>query len=86
MHLADQVRVRIEKSEGVAVLSNNRIAENIVRNSKILKGIADAVLYCGRQCIALRGHREKMDSPGNLGNFLSLVRLLAKYDSTLQEH
>ena len=58
-HLADQFRVRIEKpQEGVAALMNNCISENIVRNRNILKRIADAVLYCGRQCIALRGHRK----------------------------
>ena len=54
LHQADQFRVRIEKpEEAMAALVNNRIAENIVRNRNILKGIADAVLYCGMQCIAL---------------------------------
>ena len=57
--------------------------ENIKRNRTILKAIADAVLYCGRQCIALRGHRESSSNPGN---FLSLLRLLGRYDRTLQEH
>ena len=74
LQLADEFRARIEKpEEGVDALIDNRIAQNVVRNRKILKSLADAVLYCGRQCIALRRHREKIDGPGNPGNFLSLV-------------
>ena len=34
-------------------------AANIERNRKVLKSIASAVLFCGRQCIALRGDDEK---------------------------
>ena len=30
-----------------------RKAENIQRNRTILKSLASAVLFCGRQCIAL---------------------------------
>lgn len=87
LQVADEFSIRIEHPEvGVVALINNRLAENIERNRRILKCIADAVLYCGRQCIALRGHREALDVPGNHGNFLSLVQVLGKYDETLKQH
>ena len=41
---------------------------------------------CGRQCIALRGDVEKLNTPGNPGNFLSLLQLIARYNPTLHEH
>ena len=53
---------------------------------EILKAIAKAVLHCGRQCIALRGDKEKLDQPGNPGNFLALLKLMSENDHLLQEH
>ena len=46
----------------------------------MLKSIVRAILFCGRQCIALRGNSEQLDTPGNPGNFLSLLKLLSVYD------
>ncbi|PFX27027.1 52 kDa repressor of the inhibitor of the protein kinase [Stylophora pistillata] len=48
--------------------------KRIEENRQILKAIARAVLYCGRQCIALRGHREKLTQSENPGNFLALLK------------
>ncbi|XP_068697106.1 zinc finger MYM-type protein 1-like [Montipora foliosa] len=39
--------------------------KRIKENRKLLQLIAKAVLYCGRQCIALRGEKERLDQPGN---------------------
>ena len=47
----------------------------IVENRHILKGVAEAVLYCGRQCIAPRGNSENLQGSGNAGNFLALMRV-----------
>ena len=44
------------------------------------------MLYCARQCIALRGDAESVESPGNPGNFLSLLRLLAVHDEEVRRH
>ena len=63
-----------------------RRAQNIERNRSILKYVANVILYCRRQCIALRGDAEKLSTTGNPGNFLSLLKLLAKYNETLHEH
>ena len=53
----------------------------------MLKSIASAVLFCGRQCIALRGVSEDLDSSsGNPGNFLALLKWLATHDDVLRSH
>ena len=46
-----------------------------------------AVLFCGRQNLALRGHRDDNSSISvKKGNFLALLSLMAETDSNLQEH
>ena len=40
----------------------------------------------GRQCVALRGTVEQLDTDKNPGNFLSLLKLLADPDAALREH
>ena len=47
---------------------------------------AQCILYCGRQCIALRGDIERMDQRGNPGNFLAMLKLIANYDPILKGH
>ena len=44
------------------------------------------MLHCARQCIALRGDHEKLDSIGNPGKFLSPMRLIATHDAKLKQH
>ena len=61
-------------------------ATNIEWKHDVLKTIAQAVLFCGRQCIALRGDVENLDTPENPGNFLALLKLLALHDSVLKSH
>ena len=43
-------------------------------------------MLCGRQCIALRGDVEKITGPGNPGNFLAILRLIANHNQDLREH
>ena len=56
---------------------NNRIHDekrkNIIRNRHIVKCASEAILFCGRQCIALCGDNEVLNegSCGNTGNFLA---------------
>ncbi|KAK3737215.1 hypothetical protein QZH41_011272, partial [Actinostola sp. cb2023] len=70
----------------VSCLFDKERDQHIRENREILKAIAKAVLYCGRQCIALRGDKEKLDQPGNPGNFLALLKLMAEKDHLLHEH
>jgi len=87
MELADNFKCTVEHPEmTITSQIDARKAANIERNRSILKSLARAVLYCGRQCIALRGDAENTETPGNPGNFLALLKLLAIYDDTLQSH
>lgn len=42
------------------------------------------MLYCVKQCIALRTSNEDITCPDNHRNFLELLKLLAKYDDVLK--
>ena len=61
-------------------------AENIRNNRIILASIINAILYCGRQCIGLRGDHENLNTSGNPGNFLALLNLIGQYDQTVKGH
>ena len=87
MELADDLKQRIEHpQEALPALLDQRRAENIEKNRAIVKSLARAVLFCGTECIALRGGSEQLDTPGNPGNFLALVRLLSEHDELLRNH
>ena len=87
MELADNLKHTIEHPQ-MAITSqiDDRKAANIEHNRSILKSLASAVLFCGRQCIALRGDTERIDKLGNPGNFLALLKLLATHDDVLRNH
>ena len=87
MELADSFKYNVEHPD-VSITSqvDARKAANIERNRSILKSLASAVLFCGKQCIALRGDAEKPETPGNPGNFLALLKLLATNDDILRKH
>ena len=73
-------------SNTVACLFDKEREKRIKENRQIVKSIARAVLFCGRQCIALRGHREKLDQSENPGNFLALLKVFSEGDPTLVAH
>lgn len=70
----------------IDVRMNTELLHNIEQNRKILKYCIESILYCGRQCIALRGHNENLESPANPGNFLAMLRVLANHDPLLKSH
>ena len=64
-------------------------AEEYSRNSlRIVKCVSEAILFCGRQCIDLRGDNEVLneDSCGNTGNFLAALQMIANHDDILKQH
>ena len=78
---------RIEKLQAtISALVDNRRMANIQKNRVILKSIATAALFCGKQCIALRGDSEKLNKSGNPGNFIALLRLLSVHNQDLKSH
>ena len=85
--LAEQLVHSVEHPEtNLPALFSSRRADNIARNRGILKSVASAVLFCAKQCIALRGDAEQLDTPGNPGNFLALLKLLVVNDQELHQH
>lgn len=57
------------------------------KNEHILKSIIKVVLLCGKQNIALRGHRDDSTSTsGRKGNFHAILSLLSDNDDVLRQH
>lgn len=53
----------------------------------IIKAVAEVILFCGRQCIALRGDSEDVeDKSGNSGNVLAALQIVATHDELLNQH
>ena len=57
----------------------------IKNNRHYLISVAQVLLLCSHQEIALRGHCESEDSD-NRGNFLELLHLLGKHDTVVMEY
>ena len=76
-----------EKPErNISCLLNKEVSDRSPTYRDIACLLAQAVHYCGRQDIALRGHRENLESEGKPGNFLALVKLLADHNPVLKRH
>ena len=59
-------------------------AEQIAQNRHYIKTLAEIVLLCSHQEIALRGHREGEKSM-NKGNYLEILNLIALHDPVINE-
>lgn len=55
----------------------------IERHRQHIMTVIDLVLFCAKQDISLRGHRENVDAL-NKGNFLELLDLVSKYDPEIK--
>ena len=68
------------------------MADQIASNRQILASIIKTILFCGRQNIALRRHRDsaialERDTFENYGNFWALLQFrIDAGDKILQEH
>ena len=53
-------------------------------NKLALKSIVDCIIYCGKQGISFRGHRDDAtaDTSSNRGNFIALLEFRAKTDAS----
>lgn len=59
--------------------------ELVKKNREILKRLIDVTCYLAVNELGFRGHDESVDAV-NRGNYINLVNLLAKYDTTLNSH
>ena len=78
-------RIMDKPQRDIQNIITTAMASQIEKNRVILKAIAETILFCGRQNIALRGHREQGEN-GNPGNFISLLKFQANGDIVLNEH
>ena len=77
----------LEKPETkIDVRMSTEIVQRIQENRHIIRCCTECILYCGRQCIALRGDVERVNMPGNPGNFFAILKLLANHDPVLKVH
>ena len=85
---------KIQKNKALSIdqqLSTLR-RERIAQNRLKLKSIAETIILCGRQGIALRGHRDDgthtdCDPLTNHGNFLALLQFrIQAGDEVLKKH
>ena len=66
------------------------VAQQVQQNRELLKSIINTVIFCGKQNVALRGHRDDrkhLQQPGNHGNFHALLNFrIESGDKNLQSH
>ena len=74
--------VAIMKGDKKDILCNMSTQYNAVveKNRKILVSITEAIIFCGKQNIALRGHET------DKGNFRALLEFRASHDTVLKDH
>ena len=72
-----------KKGTTIAERMGSARSVTISQNRHYIKTIAEVLLFCSRQEIALRGHRENNDSL-NKGNFLELLHLVANHDPVVK--
>ena len=90
-----KLRLRLEKTVNQEQLRARE--RQVAENRKVLCRLIDATLFLAKQNLAFRGHKESSAKDlqtahscfGKVtqnGNFLELVKLLAKYDASLAHH
>ena len=52
----------------------------------ILKRMLHCIKYLAMQNLALRGHRESLQSNANSGNLLGLLKLVSNFDPIVKDH
>ena len=73
-------------------VSINQISvENFKQNKALLPSVVDVIMFCARQQIAFRGHRDDKinfdKAPAcNEGNFVAIIRMLVECNSSLKKH
>ena len=91
----DEVLHRYENpSHGVDTLLNSESCR-IIENNQVIESLLKIVILCGKQGLALHGHRDDKinwngagseDRYSNEGNFIELVRFCAETDPILHNH
>lgn len=74
--------------QNVSTMLSESHDKKVAKNAQIVKSLLKCVCFCGRQGIALRGHREDSTAPedSNMGNFIELVKFRAENDEVLNTY
>jgi len=75
----DQFKIREKEGKQVVNLIDKAAVTQREQNRYYIKTLAEAILFCAKQEIALRGHDESDDSESR-GNFLELVNVISRHD------
>ena len=80
-------------SRSISTILDSELQRVVETNQKVVESLFKIALLCGRQGLALCGHRddkiswmEDDDTHSNEGNFVELVRFRAETDAVLAEH
>ena len=78
-------------TQAVDVVLKSRLQQIVERNQHVIESLLKIVLLCGKQGLALRGHRDdgidwSEESSSNQSNFVQLVRFRAETDPILARH
>lgn len=80
------IRVMKSQQKSIGEQMSEAVALQVESNKKKLQPIVKTILFCGRQNIPLRGHRESSDSK-NPGNFRALLKFrVDSGDDLLKDH
>jgi hypothetical protein len=81
---------KLERGLNKSGLFDDRLQQEIAKAAKmwreILERITATVQTLAQQNLPLRGHRESLVSDPNSGNFLALLKYLAKFVPVVREH
>ena len=79
--------------QSISVIMDSELQRVMETNQKVLESLIKIILLCGKQGLALRGHRddkiswtEDDDVHSNEGKFVELVRFQAETDPVLAQH
>ena len=78
-------------SRCVYVALSTQLSQIVERNTKAIESLFKIVIFCGKQGLALRSHRDdkvnwQCSESANEGNFLQLVRFRAETDQVLVDY
>ena len=74
-----------EKSRSVIGKVSTHCVQEVADNREYLKSILETLLFCARQGIAIRGHRENEESI-NKGNYQELLNLRSKDNDIIKRY
>lgn len=91
VHLESSVKVvefkktLCDNSGSISQKLDSQQSKIIAENRKYLVTILETLLFCAKQCIALRGHNENYQSD-NQGNLLELLKMRSQDNSIIEKY